>query len=134
VLTPNRGNLDADIIVDASFVRSLKQEYRTLVQPNQSQRGLPYPSCLGSAISAPMTCAGGIREQGNLIQIGIRLMIYAMGWNLLQFEIGSLALSLQNTMPSSEETKEYIHEYLRSIIAHEGTHLGLRHNFVAAPC
>ena len=29
--------LNADIVVDGSFVRSLKQEYRTLVQQNQSQ-------------------------------------------------------------------------------------------------
>jgi hypothetical protein len=42
-LGPSRVNpltgeiLDADIVVDASFVRSLKQEYRSLVQPNQAQ-------------------------------------------------------------------------------------------------
>jgi len=52
-LGPSRVNpltgeiLDADIIVDASFVRSLKQEYRTLVQPNQSQTRSSLSQLLG---------------------------------------------------------------------------------------
>ncbi|MGJ0286579.1 hypothetical protein, partial [Streptococcus pyogenes] len=42
-LGPSRVNpltgeiLDADILVDASFVRSLKQQYRLLVQENRAQ-------------------------------------------------------------------------------------------------
>jgi len=55
VLTPNREILDADIIVDAVLC-DLKQEYRTLVQQTNTRSSLS--QLLGSAISAPMTCAG----------------------------------------------------------------------------
>lgn len=138
-LGPSRVNpltgeiLDADIIVDASFVRSLKQEYRTLVQPNQSQTRSSLSQLLGERnLCTNNLGRQGIREQGEPLS---RLasdydLCYGME-SATQFAIGSLALSLlQNTMPSSEETKEYIHEYLRLIIAHEVGHtLGLRHNF-----
>jgi hypothetical protein len=151
-LGPSRVNpltgeiLDADIIVDASFVRSIKQEYRTLVQPNQSQTR----SSLSQVLGERNLCTDGLRRQGVREQ-GERsknysshpsplasLFKFASDYDLCygmesarQFAIGSLALSLlQNTMPSSDETKEYIHEYLRLVIAHEVGHsLGLRHNF-----
>jgi hypothetical protein len=135
--------LDADIIVDASFVRSLKQEYRTLVQPNQSQT----MSSLSQLINERNLCTNGLYRQeaeGTKQEEESRpsplnsLSRLASDYDLCygiesarQFEFGVLALSLfQNTMPSSDETKEYIHQYLRLIIAHEVGHsLGLRHNF-----
>lgn len=157
-LGPSRVNpmtgeiLDADILVDASFVRSLKQQYRLLVQENRSQP----TSVLSQLVQQRNVCGNGMggqehsqSESGNentneqlnpspLTPHPYPLSKLATEYDLCygmeaanQFAIGSLALSMfQNTMPSSNQMKEYIHQYLRLIIAHEVGHtLGLRHNF-----
>ena len=157
-LGPSRVNpltgeiLDADILVDASFVRSLKQQYRLLVQENRSQP----TSLLSGLVEQHNLCGIGMGRQqvkGTREEEGLRtqaepgyedaisplpLSKLATEYDLCygmeaanQFAIGSLALSLfQNTMPSSNQMKDYIHQYLRLIIAHEVGHtLGLRHNF-----
>lgn len=152
-LGPSRVNpltgeiLDADIIVDAGFVRSLKQEYRTIVQPNQSQPTSLLSHLMGVSRNL---CTNGLQSRSRQqpasqdgvskepVQRTSNLSRLAKDYELCygmesarQFAIGSMALSLfQNKMPSSDETKEYIHQYLRLIIAHEVGHtLGLRHNF-----
>lgn len=152
-LGPSRVNpltgeiLDADIIVDAGFVRLLKQEYRTFVQPQSSTR-----SSLSQLIGKHNLCTsdlrsskgGGTQDPGDNENFSpapvvpfASLSRLAKDYDLCygiesarQFAIGSLALSFQNIMPSSDKTKEYIHQYLRLVIAHEVGHaLGLRHNF-----
>lgn len=150
-LGPSRVNpltgeiLDADIIVDASFLRGLKQEYRSLVQPNQTQPQSLFSHLMGNQ----NLCSSGIdsQEEPDEVQadsavsrrstLDSPLSRLATQYDLCygmevanQFAIGSLALSLQNTMPSSDQMKNYINQYLRLIIAHETGHtLGLRHNF-----
>jgi hypothetical protein len=151
-LGPSRVNpltgeiLDADIIVDASFLRGLKQEYRSLVQPNQSQPQSLFSHLMGNR----NLCTNGFGRHEEGISFGSTdmeanqeslpspLSRLATEYDLCygmeaanQFAIGSLALSLfQNTMPSSDQKKNYIYQYLRLIIAHEVGHtLGLRHNF-----
>ncbi|WP_138502465.1 zinc-dependent metalloprotease [Nostoc sp. PA-18-2419] len=119
--------LDADIMVDASMVRSIRQIYRTYVESNNKQfrnrnitlasecsdRHLPQTAnslALTSTTNADICYGKGFVNQANM---------------------GVLALSiLQNAAPSSEAIQEYVHQYLRSLIAHEVGHtLGLRHNF-----
>ncbi len=156
-LGPSRVNplngeiLDADILVDGSFVRSLKRNYRTLVQPKQSQTR----SSLSQLIGGLNFCANGIqarsrqqaRDDVPSSEVGATSLVSTRTHNLPrlatdydlcygmesanQFAIGSMALSLfHNTMPSSAQMKDYTHQYLRLIIAHEVGHtLGLRHNF-----
>ncbi len=138
--------LNADIIVDGSFVRSLKQEYRTLVQQNQSQPqsllsymvgGMPGgDSSVGNPCTKGKQVSGSKQEEIGSSPVNLSRMVtnYDLCYGMEaanQLAIGSLAISLlQNTMPSSDQTKKYIHQYLRLIIAHEVGHtLGLRHNF-----
>jgi Met-zincin/Domain of unknown function (DUF5117)/Domain of unknown function (DUF5118) len=134
--------LDADILVDASFVRALKNEYRKIVQPSQTQNR----TTLSALMQNRLLCANGLNAKNNDIpqqmqgQQGLlsRLSKMAGEYDLCygmeaanQFAFGSLAMSLlPDTMATPDQVKEYINEYLRLIIAHEVGHtLGLRHNF-----
>ena len=93
--------LDADIIVDANFVRSQKQDYRTFVENQPSSNAnLTNPPCDLNQASE-------------------------------QFAIGEIALPLVQNQPN--DLKQFIHQFLRFVVAHEVGHaLGLRHNFRAS--
>ncbi|HIK06386.1 MAG TPA: zinc-dependent metalloprotease [Trichormus sp. M33_DOE_039] len=128
--------LDADILVDASFVRFLKGQYEQLVQPNQA----PNRTSLSELIRNRRLCNQNqsTHENSQSNQLLQRLSLLASKYDLCygievanQFAFGALAMSLlPDKAPSQEEVKQYIHEYLRLIIAHEVGHtLGLRHNF-----
>ncbi|MDZ8135457.1 MAG: zinc-dependent metalloprotease [Nostoc sp. DedQUE04] len=114
--------LDADIIVDANMVRLVQQEYHALMEANSCQENTKgredagkfldrFASSSSARFFSSESCYG--MESSN------------------QAAMGALALSmLPNTTSSSETMKEYVHQYLRSLIAHEVGHtLGLRHNF-----
>ncbi len=123
--------LDADILVDGSFVRLLKNDYRQMVRPENTQT----PTSLFSLINNEQLCSPGNQKSSKswekLSKLAIKYdLCYGMGASH-QFAFGSLAMSmLGNTTPTPEQIKDYIHQYLRLIIAHEVGHtLGLRHNF-----
>ncbi|MDZ7992886.1 MAG: zinc-dependent metalloprotease [Nostoc sp. EfeVER01] len=134
--------LDADILVDASFIRALKGEYRKIVQPSQTENR----TTLSALMQNRLLCANGLDGKNNGVpqkmqgQEGLlnRLSKMAGEYDLCygmeaanQFAFGSLAMSLlADTMATPDKVKEYINQYLRLIIAHEVGHtLGLRHNF-----
>ncbi|MEH2177550.1 zinc-dependent metalloprotease [Nostoc sp.] len=134
--------LDADILVDASFIRALKGEYRKIVQPSQTENR----TTLSALMQNRLLCANGLDGKNNGVpqkmqgQQGLlnRLSKMAGEYDLCygmeaanQFAFGSLAMSLlPDTMATPDKVKEYINQYLRLIIAHEVGHtLGLRHNF-----
>ncbi|WP_066382625.1 zinc-dependent metalloprotease [Anabaena sp. CA = ATCC 33047] len=96
--------LDADIIIDANMVRSIQQQYRALKETTNN-------SCQNFDLHSSEVCYS--TESAN------------------QAAMGALALSLlPETKPQPEIMQEYVHQYLRSLIAHEVGHtLGLRHNF-----
>ncbi|MEH2259426.1 zinc-dependent metalloprotease [Nostoc sp.] len=134
--------LDADILVDASFIRALKSEYRKIVQPSQTENR----TTLSALMQNRLLCGNGLDAKNNGVpqkmqgQQGLlnRLSKMAGEYDLCygmeaanQFAFGSLAMSLlPDTMATPDQVKEYINQYLRLIIAHEVGHtLGLRHNF-----
>lgn len=128
--------LDADILVDASFVRFLKGQYEQLVQPNQA----PARTTLTQLIRDRRLCNnyGGKTDQGLAQPLLQRLSLLASKYDVCygleagnKFAYGAMAMSLlADKPPNQEQIKQYIHEYLRLIIAHEVGHtLGLRHNF-----
>ncbi|WP_373526693.1 zinc-dependent metalloprotease [Nostoc sp.] len=138
--------LDADIIVDASFVRALKNEYRQIVQPNQTQNRTQNRTTLSALMQNRLLCANGLDAKNNGVpqqmqvqqKLLSRLSKMAGEYDLCygmeaanQFAFGSLAMSLlPDTIATPDQIKEYINQYLRLIIAHEVGHtLGLRHNF-----
>ncbi len=131
--------LDADILVDGSFIRAIKSDYKQIIQPSQKQSR----TSLSALMHNRLLCANGLdnivspssAEKSPLTQ---RLSELAGKYDLCygmeaanQFAFGSLAMSLlQSKPPTSAQKKKYVHEYLRLIIAHEVGHtLGLRHNF-----
>jgi hypothetical protein len=123
--------LDADIIFDGSFIRELKSNYRQMVQPENTQT----PTSLSALINNDSLCGKGNRKSpqssGNLSKLATEYdLCYGIEASN-QFALGSLAMSLLgNNPPSQAQLKDYIHQYLRLIIAHEVGHtLGLRHNF-----
>ncbi|MBX9258936.1 zinc-dependent metalloprotease [Desmonostoc muscorum CCALA 125] len=129
--------LDADIMVDANMVRSIRQTYHTYVESNNKEFGNKNitlaSECKDREWGKGVTGGGLQLDGGNSQGLSSQKnsdVCYGKGF-VNQATMGALALSiLQNATPSSETMQEYVHQYLRSLIAHEVGHtLGLRHNF-----
>ncbi|WP_242040536.1 zinc-dependent metalloprotease [Coleofasciculus sp. FACHB-1120] len=127
--------LDADIIVDANMVQSIRQRYRTLVESSQSSGTGLFSQIAGN----PNLCNGLEREgernsQSSTPDFSQLLQDHDLCYGMeaaTQSAMGAIALSLvHNVLPSSNEMKEFVHQYIRHLISHEIGHtLGLRHNF-----
>lgn len=137
--------LDADIIVDANFVRYVKQAYRIFAEQNQSADGAAVPQSGSQSWCADSRLQRYLQQQnttnrGNAEPVEhnhfVRQMRqdYDLCYGLessRQFAMGALSLSFfQNVTPSSDEMQKYVSQFLRELMAHEVGHtLGLRHNF-----
>jgi Met-zincin/Domain of unknown function (DUF5117) len=132
--------LDADVVVDANFVRSLKQEYRAIIEQNQAS-SLPFAAQLTGNSNLCSYGSVGRSQQAEPPPPTRRLRFQSSPIGLQdlclgreaaeQFSVGQMSLALlQNALPSSTEVKDFVQQFLRELIAHEVGHtLGLRHNF-----
>jgi hypothetical protein len=139
-LGPSRVNpltgeiLDADILIDASIIREFKKEYQQIVLPNLTANS-SNPTTLSALMqNHPLCSQGGENKPGLIGNLSKLAGDYDLCYGLEaanQFAVGSLAMSmLSNTPPTKAQMDDYIHQYLRLIVAHEIGHtLGLRHNF-----
>ena len=133
--------LDADIIIDANFIQTLKQEFRSLIETNQDKNQPFIGALMGDRNLCEDTAAIGkdfkkIKAKPVVpLRFGNREMnmqdfCYSMGGQQ-QFATGQMTLSLiDNALPSDRSQKEYVDDFLRELVGHEIGHtLGLRHNF-----
>ncbi len=137
---------DADILVDASFIRALKNDYRQIVQPNQAPNQTQNRTSISTLMQNRMLCGNGLETKafgfGKSQPVASRFLGHlsrmAGEYDLCygieavnQFAFGKMTMTmLPNIQPTSEQVKTYINQYLRLIVAHEVGHtLGLRHNF-----
>lgn len=133
--------LDADIIVDANFIRFLKQGFNTLVAQSQSAGKANKNLCALAQVQPPYLRASDDTTKAELpaavSRFAHRLHEQDACYSTEiahQFAAGRLSLALmQNAMPSGAEMQKYVHQFMRELIAHEVGHtLGLRHNFHAS--
>ncbi len=122
--------LDADIVIEANFVRYIKQEWRLLVNPASARFKLfpdPYDVLDEPAwqpnVETLRHFAASSSRQFALCEYGAGLA--------RQAALGALALWLQTEQPKTYEPPEdYVRAAICELVAHEVGHtLGLRHNF-----
>jgi hypothetical protein len=140
--------LDSDILIDADFVRYLKQQYRSLADPGLVRRQMALAQRMGDGNSCgdedDVSEMGSRRavqsrdEQRAKPQKAMRSRLMVGDEDLCfgvearrQFALGGLALSMGQGGPSGKTAQDaYVNDFLRELIAHEIGHaLGLRHNF-----
>ena len=111
--------LDADIIFDADFLLSWRQDYETIT-----------PESIAAMTGMPLT-SDGSGAQGVVLPQGGTPACQLSNGMARQLAIGSLAVGSRELPPRSEEAKEeLIMQGLKWVVMHEVGHtLGLRHNF-----
>ncbi len=120
--------LDADIVIEANFLRAVKREWRLLVNPAANRLSLlPDPD---TVLDEPNWQPS--KERSSDWSADRRAFFCDYGRGLaLRAAYGALVLALSKDQAvRPEPPHEYVHAFLRQLIAHEVGHtLGLRHNF-----
>ncbi|MCL1472739.1 zinc-dependent metalloprotease [Argonema antarcticum] len=136
---PSRANpltgeiLDADIRIDANMIQLVREEDRIFFLPNSANTAYQDNLCgLFTARKAKVDRHSmPVYHRSLLANLAKNSDICYSRAMANQFSLGAMSLSLlQNQKPNSNEMKEYLDQYVRSLVAHEVGHtLGLKHNF-----
>lgn len=107
--------INANITVDASYIRAIKSEHSELVDPAAYfQEPLQEKSAAEQALAA--------RRCERMSAEGMK-----QAW------LGEMAISMMAMPGAKIDEKTYLRQYLRETVCHEMGHiLGLRHNFIAS--
>jgi hypothetical protein len=148
-LGPSRVNpltgeiLDADVILDASVIRYLNQQYQTFIPAADADAATALAQLCGHPLEAnylrwltsgpgfPPSQGGSSAQQSFLPnQADYCASIKAAQ----QTAFGALALNTLGDPLTTQQTQaDYVNQYLRALTAHEVGHvLGLRHNFLGS--
>lgn len=143
-LGPSRVNpltgeiLDADILFDASFLRDLDSEYSPDILSDHPETQIGIYELIKNYLTSNLTSNSTSGQDHKNLDKSRKIFSHLQGDRLCyvtasnnKFFLGKLAISLlTNSWHNDQYHQNFIHDYLRLIIAHEVGHtLGLRHNF-----
>jgi hypothetical protein len=127
--------LDADIVIESNAVSKLYEGIGVWVENNQrnnnQQNGISEMSrnpCELGRLSLSQMISDSHSHLSS--DVSSEHLCFGLESNR-QLAVGGMAMSLlQGVNPNSPKIKDYVHQYLRFLTAHEVGHtLGLRHNF-----
>lgn len=131
--------LDADIVIDANFVRAVKYGYRAQIGRSALEMfGAPYgraaehSACdVESLLGCPALPVLSPEEVALWDRLGAQRMCMAGPMMAQQAHFGFTALALRDGLnPDAPVPKEYLDQFWADLACHEVGHtLGLRHNF-----
>lgn len=126
--------LDADIVIDANVVRSLREDYQDLVSLNQGSPSSLHASLCGTGLSGTeeKPAANPNEVARSLATRLVERDDLCFGFDAKQqFNVGAIAMSLLDDVSlNSADMEKYVNQFIRYLVAHEVGHtLGLRHNF-----
>lgn len=129
--------LDADIAISADFVKYIRNQFQVFgelrqTQPQDFMTQLlnSHNLCREKWLRLPERFEAQRRSLRVMPQ-RLREQDFCYGMEAAnQMRSASVMLSFRNVLPSSDEMKRFLQEFLRELTAHEVGHtLGLRHNF-----
>ncbi|MDY7021058.1 MAG: zinc-dependent metalloprotease [Cyanobacteriota bacterium] len=126
--------LDADIVLESTAVSRLNEGFGTLIENNQHNNSLENGNaeinqnpCEFESLHHAKSLNSG---KGSSEHSSLEHLCFGFESNR-QLSVGAMSMSLlQGVHSNSPKIKDYVHQYLRFLTAHEVGHtLGLRHNF-----